>query len=115
MKGKTRWLALLLAACMLVLCGCGKNAVNKEESQPFVQETAETVQETEEPVEGTAEPETSTEPTEETAPSAEDPAEKAEETAPIDIEALERETDIAADYIDKWQIYDTRMWVADKI
>ena len=43
MKGKTRWLALLLAACMLVLCGCGKNAVNKEESQPFVQETAETV------------------------------------------------------------------------
>ena len=84
MKGKTRWLALLLAACMLVLCGCGKNAVNKEESQPFVQETAETVQETEEPVEGTAEPETSTEPTEETAPSAEDPAEKAEETAKPD-------------------------------
>lgn len=87
MKGKTRWLALLLAACMLVLCGCGKNAVNKEESQPVVQETAEPVQETEEPVKETAEPaepETSTEPTEETAPPAEDPAEKAEETAKPD-------------------------------
>ena len=78
MKGKTRWLALLLAACMLVLCGCGKNAVNKEESQPVVQETAEPVQETEEPVKETAEP------TEETALSAEDPAEKAEETAKPD-------------------------------
>ena len=28
MKGKTRWLALLLAACMLVLCGCGKELLS---------------------------------------------------------------------------------------
>ena len=49
MKAKTKWLALLMAVWMLMLCGCGKRAVNKDEGQTVVQETAESVQETTEP------------------------------------------------------------------
>ena len=73
MKGKTRWLALLLAACMLVLCGCGRK-VNKEEGQTDDQATAETVQEAQEA-------KTGSDPTEEITISAENPTEKVEETA----------------------------------
>ena len=83
MNAKTRWLALLLAVCLLTLCGCGRNAVNKEESTAAVQQTAEPVQATEEPAEESSSPEeaeVSAEPAEETGTTAEDPAGKAEET-----------------------------------
>lgn len=69
---KTRWPALLLAVCLLVLCGCGRK-VNKEESASAVQQTAETVQETEEA-------KTGSDPTEEITIQAESPTETAEET-----------------------------------
>ena len=49
MKAKTQWLALLMTVCLLILCGCGKRAVNKDESQTVVQKTAEPIQETTEP------------------------------------------------------------------
>ena len=70
---KTRWPALLLAICLLVLCGCGRK-VNKEESQTGDQATAETVQEAQEASTGS-------DPTEEITISAENPTEKVEETA----------------------------------
>lgn len=69
---KTRWPALLLAICLLILCGCGRK-VNKEESASAVQQTAETVQETEEA-------KTGSDPTEEITIQAESPTETAEET-----------------------------------
>ena len=69
---KTRWPALLLAICLLALCGCGRK-VNKEESASAVQQTAETVQETEEA-------KTGSDPTEEITIQAESPTETAEET-----------------------------------
>ena len=69
---KTRWPALLLAICLLVLCGCSRK-VNKEESASAVQQTAETVQETEEA-------KTGSDPTEEITIQAESPTETAEET-----------------------------------
>ena len=69
---KTRWPALLLAVCLLVLCGCGRK-VNKEESASAVQQTAETVQETEEA-------KTGSDPAEEITIQAESPTETAEET-----------------------------------
>lgn len=69
---KTRWPALLLAVCLLVLCGCSRK-VNKEESASAVQQTAETVQETEEA-------KTGSDPTEEITIQAESPTETAEET-----------------------------------
>ena len=81
MNAKTRWLALLLAVCLLTLCGCGRNAVNKEESTAAVQQTAEPVQATEEPAEESSSPEEAeagAEPAEETSVPAEDPAEKTE-------------------------------------
>lgn len=83
MNVKTRWLALLLAVCLLTLCGCGRNAVNKEESTTAVQQTAEPVQATKEPAEEASSPEEAeagAEPAEETSVPAEDPAGKAEET-----------------------------------
>ena len=69
---KTRWPALLLAVCLLILCGCDSK-VNKEESASAVQQTAETVQETEEA-------KTGSDPTEEITIQAESPTETAEET-----------------------------------
>ena len=70
---KTRWPALLLAICLLVLCGCSRK-VNKEESASAVQQTAETVQEAQEA-------KTGSDPAEEITISAENPTEKVEETA----------------------------------
>ena len=83
MNVKTRWLALLLAVCLLTLCGCGRNAVNKEESTAAVQQTAEPVQATEEPAEESSSPEEAeagAEPAEETSIPADALAQKAEET-----------------------------------
>ena len=73
MEVKTRWLALLLAICLLILCGCGRK-VNKEEGQTGDQATAETVQEAQEA-------RTGSDPAEEITISAENPTEKVEETA----------------------------------
>ena len=70
---KTRWPALLLAVCLLILCGCGRK-VNKEEGQTGDQATAETVQEAQEA-------KTGSDPAEEITISAENPTEKVEETA----------------------------------
>ena len=96
MRVKTRWLALLLAVCILALCGCGKEAANDNEGTVVVQETTEPAEETNEPVEETTapveetekpalEPEESTEetevPAEEKNETAEESAEPAKETA----------------------------------
>ena len=70
---KTRWPALLLAVCLLILCGCGRK-VNKEEGQTGDQATAETVQEAQEA-------RTGSDPAEEITISAENPTKKVEETA----------------------------------
>ena len=56
MRVKTRWLALLLAVCMLTLCGCGNKAVNKDESTAAVQETTEPAEESATPGEEAIEP-----------------------------------------------------------
>ena len=115
MKAKTGWLALVLAGCMVLLCGCGKTMGNKEESAAVIQETAapaaaktEPVQETEEAtdeaakpaVETTAEAEASAEPKADAEPKAE-PTEApvtekaAEEPAPA--AAASEETELTAE------------------
>ena len=85
MRVKTRWLALLLAVCMLTLCGCGNKAVNKDESTAAVQETTEPAEESATPAEEATEPvEETTAPAEETEEPAEEtevPAEEKNETA----------------------------------
>ena len=76
MRAKTGWLALLLAVCVMVLCGCGKTVGNMEESAAVIRETAEPAgeaaksagettepaQETEELTEEAAKPTESTKP-----------------------------------------------------
>lgn len=82
MRVKTRWLALLLAVCILALCGCGKEAANDNEGTVVVQETTEPAEETNEPVEETTAPAEETEvPAEEKNETAEESAEPAKETA----------------------------------
>ena len=91
MRVKTRWLAILLAVCMLTLCGCGNKAVNKDESTAAVQETTEPAEESAEPAKERTEPgeettapvmetQESAEPTEETEAPAEETAEPAQDT-----------------------------------
>ncbi len=92
MRVKTKWLALFLSICMLLLCGCGKRAVNKDESAAVVQETTEPAEESAEPTEETTDPVEETtatvmetqepaEPTEETEAPAEETAEPAQDTS----------------------------------
>jgi len=56
MRAKAGWIVLVLAGCMLLLCGCGKTAEHIEENAAVIQESAEPVQETEETAEEAAKP-----------------------------------------------------------
>ncbi len=94
MRAKTGWLALLLAVCVMVLCGCGKTVGNKEESAAVIRETTEpageaaksagetteSAQETEELTEEAAKPTESTKPAETEKTEAEAAEKVAEET-----------------------------------
>ena len=105
MRVKTRWLALLLAVCILALCGCGKEAANDNEGTVVVQETTEPAEETNEPVEETTAPVEETEkpalepeePTEETEAPAEEKNETAGESAEPAKETAEPAQDTTAE------------------
>ena len=98
MRVKTRWLALLLAVCILALCGCGKEAANDNEGTVVVQETTEPAEETNEPVEETMAPaEETEEPAEETEVPAEEKNEPARESAEPAKETAEPAQDTAAE------------------
>lgn len=56
MRAKAGWIVLVLAGCMLLLCGCGKTAEHIEENAAVIQESAEPVQETEETAEEATKP-----------------------------------------------------------
>lgn len=102
MRGKTGWLALLLAVCMLILCGCGKKAANENEDTVVMQETTEPAEESAEPAEETTAPVEETtapaaEPAEETVTPAGEKNESAGEAAEPAEETLEPAQDTIAE------------------